>query len=38
MPGEMYLRGPNVMMGYYNHLDATKETIDNEGWLKTGKF
>lgn len=34
--GELLLRGPNVMKGYYKREDDTKETIDAEGWLHTG--
>ena len=35
--GEVYVKGSNVMAGYYNDPDATEETFDN-GWYKTGDF
>ncbi len=34
--GEIVARGPNVMMGYYNQEEMTKETFTEDGWLKTG--
>ena len=35
-PGELWIRAPNIMKGYWNKPEATKETITPDGWLKTG--
>jgi fatty-acyl-CoA synthase len=35
-PGELCVRGYNVMLGYYNNPEATRSAIDERGWLRTG--
>ncbi len=34
--GEILVRGPNVLQGYYNKPKETSESIDTEGWFHTG--
>ena len=34
--GELWLRGPQVMIGYWNKPDETAKTITPDGWLRTG--
>ncbi len=35
-PGELLVRGPQVMKGYLNRPDETQKTLTKEGWLHTG--
>jgi long-chain acyl-CoA synthetase len=35
-PGELWVSGPNVFAGYWNDPEATRSTVDADGWLHTG--
>ncbi|KAL2468156.1 4-coumarate--CoA ligase-like 5 [Forsythia ovata] len=34
--GELWLRGPSIMKGYFSNEEATASTLNSEGWLRTG--
>jgi acyl-CoA synthetase (AMP-forming)/AMP-acid ligase II len=34
--GELYLRGPNIFLGYHNNPTATAECLSPDGWFRTG--
>jgi non-ribosomal peptide synthetase component E (peptide arylation enzyme) len=36
VPGEIYFRGPNTCVGFFNDLERTKTTFDAEGWVRSG--
>lgn len=34
--GELYIKGPSIMQGYYKDPETTSEVLSDDGWLKTG--
>ncbi|KAI1614576.1 phenylacetyl-CoA ligase [Exophiala viscosa] len=34
--GELWIKGPNIFKGYYDNPNATAESLDTEGWYRTG--
>lgn len=36
IPGDLWVKGDNVMKGYYKNPDATKEVMKDGGWMNTG--
>ena len=34
--GELYLRGPNIFLGYHKNPSATADSISKDGWFRTG--
>jgi long-chain acyl-CoA synthetase len=38
LEGEIFVRSPSVMLGYYNNPEASRESLLEDRWLKTGDF
>lgn len=36
VPGVLYIKGPNVMKGYFKNEQATRDALTDDGWLNTG--
>jgi acyl-CoA synthetase (AMP-forming)/AMP-acid ligase II len=36
LPGELWIRGPQIMKGYFQRPEATELSITSDGWLRTG--
>ena len=34
--GEIVVKGPHCMLGYFNNEQANQDTFDNDGWMRTG--
>jgi 4-coumarate--CoA ligase len=34
--GELWMRGPNIFLGYLNNEEATRNSMTEDGWFKSG--